>query len=224
MKSIDMGHRFLSMVVAVVFFLFAVEAFGSLFSYDWDDGTLQGWAKQAPFGGDLGVQTDFGNPGGSMFATDTRGGGVLYARAPGDLSGNQSALIGIYWDEFIPDRRNTVLAPFIILQGTDGTRYASERFQPPEIVTDVWNSRFEPLDDPSAWTRVANSGNATFATVISDLDTLFISMDTSTQIGGVESWIDNFRATPIPIPGSIWLLGTCLAGLLAFKRKFGKKC
>jgi hypothetical protein len=48
---------------------------------DFEDGTLDGWSKETPyfnllFGGNLAV-SDFGNPGYSMGAQDTVGGGGL---------------------------------------------------------------------------------------------------------------------------------------------------
>jgi hypothetical protein len=68
---------------------------------------------------------------------------------------------------------------------------------------------------------VDNTGTATFEQVISDLDTLFISMDTSSgSSGGRESWVDNFAL--VPIPGAVWLLGSGLIGLFMLRRKFRK--
>ncbi|MGD9086503.1 MAG: VPLPA-CTERM sorting domain-containing protein [Desulfobacterales bacterium] len=225
MKATVLGPRFTAIVVAVVLVLSAYEAFGSLFSYDWDaprDGDiLQGWTREPIFGGILNVQRNFGNPGGSMYAIDTRGGGVLYARAPDELSGNLSGYTGVQWDEYILGRATTFVSTFIILQGSDGTRYESGRIEGDDVVTFQWNNRFVPLDDSSVWMLVDHTGTATFEQVISDLDTLFISMDTSSgSSGGRESWVDNFAL--VPIPGAVWLLGSGLIGLVMLRRKFRK--
>jgi hypothetical protein len=223
MKTTGRGPRFLAIVVAVVMVLSAYEAFGSLFSYDWDEARdgdiLQGWTPEPIFGGILGVQPNFGNPGGAMYANDTEGGGDLYARAPDELRGDLSGYTGIQWDEYILGRATTFVSTFIILQGPNGTRYEGGRIEGDDVVTFQWNSRFVPLEE-DAWELVA--GEEDFDVVLEELDALFISMDTSRgSSGGRESWVDNF--TLVPIPGAVWLLGSGLVGLVILRRKIGKK-
>ena len=229
MKATGIVPRFLSIFVVFVYVLFAYEAFGNIVvSYGWDGllegDPLEGWTKELPFEGDLDVSTTFGYPGGSMFATDTKSSSSgLLARAPDVLSGDLTAYTGIYWDEYIPGRSNTKVATFIILEGSDGTMYESERIEGSAVAKNFWNQRFEPLNDPSAWFLVKHSGSASFDDVIADVAGLLISMDTSSQSQGrVESWVDNFEVHAVPVPGAVWLLGSGLVTLAAFKRKFRK--
>jgi hypothetical protein len=230
MKATGIVSRFLSFFIVFVFVLTAYNAFGYIVaSYHWDGvleaDPLEGWTRELPFDGDLGVQTNWGNPGGSMFATDTKSAGSpLYARAPDTLSGDLTRYASISWDEYIPRRVNTVQSTFIILEGWDGTRYRSERLVGPDIQKNYWYGRSVPLDDPSAWFLLDESGSASFEDVIADVAGLFMSMDTSTlSNGSIESWVDNFTVYAVPIPGAVWLLGSGLAGLLIYRRKFQKK-
>jgi hypothetical protein len=225
MKPTISGPRILPIIIALLFVLSAYPALGNTveeISYDWCDRTLQGWTKEEPFGGQLKVNPGFGNPRGSMFAIDTAGGGVLYARAPDEVSGDLSLFTGVHWDEYIQPQSFIRQATFIILEDDDGTRYRSEIPRGSEIVIGAWNSRFEPFDDPDAWV-LFNGGTSMFEDLIENVAALFISMDASEQnTGGVESWVDNFRMTPLPIPGAVWLLGSGLVGLVAIRRKFRK--
>lgn len=229
METIKLRIGFLSIFVVFVFILSAYDAFGSItydIKYDWD-GTLkgdplQGWTPQLPFDGDLGVSTDRGNPGGSMYATDTKSAGSpLFARAPEDLSGDLTAYAGITWDEYIPARVNTTQSTYIILEGSDGTRYRSERLVGPDIRKNYWYGRSVALNDPFAWFLLDGSGSESFEDVIADVAALFLSMDTSSSSNGsVESWVDNFGVYSVPIPGAVWLLGSGLIGVAVFRRKF----
>lgn len=162
---------------------------GPIVSFDWNDGTLQGWSKQSPFCGDLGVDPSFGNAGGSIFATDTRSGcGGLLAIAPG-LSGDLSGYSHIEWDEYVPNRSTTVISSFIRLVSTDGTVFQSDRTLGS---TNSWAAKSVSLNDASGWIR--SLGSSSFEDVLASVDSLEISMDTSTSAsGGVESWIDNFN-------------------------------
>ena len=226
MKTIDLRFRFLSIFVVFVFVLSAYEAFGSIV-YDWDGAEkdpldrLQGWTQQLPFDGELGVGTWMDHS--AMFATDTKSAGSpLYALAPKeDLSGDLTPYASISWDEYIPARPNTNQSTFIILEGSDGTRYQSGRLTGADIYTNHWYGRSVPLDDPSAWLFVNNSGSLSFEDVIADVAGLFLSMDSSTSSNGsVESWVDNFTVYSVPIPGAVWLLGSGLIGIAVFRRKF----
>lgn len=195
-----------------------------MFAYDWNDGTLQGWIPESPFGGNLNVNPDFGNPGGSMFATDRVTGGSLLARAPSDLSGDLSIYQGIAWDEFIPDRGSaTTVSTFVLIRGTDGTLYETDRTVGP---VNTWNSKFASFNDLSAWSLLGG-GTTSFSSVISEVDAVFISMDTSVLTrGAVESWVDNVvvnASTPVPEPTTSLLLGTSLLLLIGWKKIRNKK-
>ena len=155
-----------------------------------------------------------------MAAIDTASGGFLRAQAPRELSGNLSAYPGIYWDEFIQPRDFVTQATFIILE-VGGILYNSKVPTGSDIVTDTWNSRFEPFV-ASAWMDSNDNSLPSFDNV----DALLISMDT-TLLNGIEARIDNFTVVPIPgavvpIPGAVWLLGSGLIGLVVIRRKFRK--
>lgn len=209
----------------VLLTLFAVVPFagaGVVQTWDWGNGTLQGWTAEPPFGGALGVDTTFGNPSGSLFATDTiGGGGSLFARAPAVLSGDLSIYSNITWDEYIPDRGSrTTLSTGLYLQGQDGTLYVSDRTL---SAKNAWNTRNVSFNDVSEWSLVA--GNVPFMDVLQNVKAVFFDMDTSVQAsGGVESWLDNVRVSvdtnPVPEPSILALLSSGLVvGFLSVRRR-----
>lgn len=158
---------------------------------DFDDGTLQGWTKVLPFGGDLLVDQPGGNPHGFMVTTDTAGGGVLYAQLPAAALGLLDNSSGVFWDEFVYDNgAQTTKKIGLIIQGPDGTQYVS--VQDLDNVIEAWANRFVSLDEQSSWTIVPGSGSATFAQVVNNIAALYLSTETSTVfIGNRESGIDN---------------------------------
>ncbi|WP_306536890.1 PEP-CTERM sorting domain-containing protein [Geobacter sp.] len=197
-------------------------------AWDWNDGTLQGWTPELPFAGALVVGPAFGNPGGSMFATDTvpMGGGLL-ARAPSVLAGDLSIYPGIAWDEFIPNHgSSTVVSTSVLIRGTDGTWYGTDSTLG---TLGTWNSKLASFSDPSAWV-LASVGTTLFSDVIANVDAVFISMETSLIAGGaIEAWVDNVvvnrdtPVTPVPEPATSILL---VSGLLVFassKRRWSRR-
>jgi hypothetical protein len=176
----------------------------------------------APFGGALTLY-DNGVDNAFMYATDTvAGGGGLLAQAPG-LSGDLSYLDGMIWDEFVYNHGSTTVAStYIIIDGSD-TRYQSSNILG---AVGVWNSKAVDFNDATAWS-IAGGGSASFTDVISNADGVFISMDTSNWSGTnwYESRIDNVvvngTSAPVPVPATILLFGTGLAGLAGgrFRRK-----
>jgi hypothetical protein len=207
-----------ALVINFSFVLHSSTAFGATVIFDFNDETLQGWTPKAPFGGVLGVNTGFGNPGGSMFTTDTdSSSGGLFVLAPSILSGDLSIYNGIQWDEYVPERASTTIATFIRLLGVDGTIYESDRTI--ELLS-TWNTKFVSFDEPNSWTLATGSGNATFEDVISGVDSLYISLDTSTQsVGGIESWVDNVTVSSVPLPAALYLFGSGLLGLVGIARR-----
>ncbi len=181
-----------------------------VFISDFDDGTLQGWTKVEPFGGDLFATTGGGNPGGFMVATDTGFGGEMYARYPTVFTLQTSDVI--VWDEFLyggvqpPDQYgNPTLAH---LFGEDGTIWRHIAAMGP---VDAWTTQQAPLNSGD-WTRV--SGTASFPDVLQSTRIGF-SVDISTRSNGSrESGIDNVRI--IPEPSTLVLLAMGAVGLLAY--------
>ncbi|MBU0966271.1 MAG: PEP-CTERM sorting domain-containing protein [Proteobacteria bacterium] len=194
-----------------------------ILSSDFEDGTLQGWAPFAPFGGAL-ILYDNGVDNAFMYATDTVAGGSLLAQAPG-LSGDLSYLDSMIWDEFVYDHgSNTVISTYIMIHGSD-TWYQSSNVLG---AVGVWNSKAVDFNDATAWS-IAGGGSASFTDVISNADGLFISMDTSNWSGTnwYESRIDNVvvngTSAPVPVPATMLLFGTGLAGLVGSRIRRSKK-
>ena len=177
---------------------------------DFDDGTLQGWEKVEPFGGDLFATPGGGNPGGLMAATDTGSGGELWARYPTVFTLQTTDVI--VWDELLyggvqpPDQYgNPTLAH---LFGADGTVWRHLALMGP---VDRWATREAPLDSAD-WIRV--SGEASFPEVLQNARIGF-SMDISSRSDGSrESGIDNVGL--IPEPSTFLLLTMGAVGLLVY--------
>jgi hypothetical protein len=193
---------------------------------DFNDGTLQGWTAEPPFNGTLTVQNTGGNPGGFALTTDTvAAGGGLLARAPAPLTGDLSIYDGLQWDEFVYDNGDTTtVGTSVILQGSDGTQYQSDRTLGP---VGSWNTKSISFLSSSDWILKSGTGSASFDDVVSDLNGLFLSLDTSTSgHGNKESGIDNVvlldRPTTggvVPEPATMSLLGIGILGAFSRKRK-----
>jgi len=192
---------------------------------DFDDATLQGWSPEPVFNGDLFVDPIGGNPGGFMVATDTAAvGGPLLSRGPSIFSGSLGSLYGgLQWDEFVYNNGGafTSISTFARLQGTDGTIYDSSSTLGP---IGLWNTKSVLFDDPSGW--ILKSGVSNFEDVVSNVDALFLSMDTSTLAdGNRESGIDNIGFLPsssagvVPEPSTIALLGVGMAGMFGLRKR-----
>jgi hypothetical protein len=190
---------------------------------DFDDGTLQGWTKEPVFNGTLFVDTAGGNPDGFMVATDTVGaGGPLLARAPGILTADLSIYEGLQWDEFVYNHGSaTTGGTFVRLKGFDGTLYDSSWALGP---VGSWHTKSVSFTDASDWTL--RSGSGAFSDVVSNVNALFLSMDTSILANGSrESGIDNIgllnRETSniVPEPSTMALVGMGIIGAIIGRRK-----
>ena len=189
-------------------------------SYDFNDGTLQGWTKGPSFNGILAVDSNAGSDGGFMYVTDPVAGGSLLAKAPG-LSGDLSYLQSMTWDEYIYSHsQGTTIGTFLIIDGADGTKYTSSRSLQGE---EAWYSKNVNFNE-SEWSSTA--GSASFSDVLSNAVALYISMDT-TNWSGTSSWresgVDNIKiygTNPVPEPATCLLLLFGLVGMVRVKRKF----
>ena len=189
---------------------------------DFDDGTLQGWSKEPVFNGNLFNDPTGGNPNGFMVATDTvGGGGPLLAHAPSIFTGDLSIYDGFQWDEFIYNNGTaTNGGTSARLRGIDGTVYESSRALGPVA---QWHTKDIFFDDASDWTL--RSGSSSFFDVVSNVDALLFSLDTSILANGNrESGIDNIglldrvNSNAVPEPSTMALLGIGIVGVLCRKR------
>ncbi|MBU1053289.1 MAG: PEP-CTERM sorting domain-containing protein [Proteobacteria bacterium] len=195
-----------------------------ILSSDFEDGTLQGWAPLAPFGGALTLYNN-GVDNAFMYATDTAAGGGLLAQAPG-LSGDLRYLDSMTWDEFVYDHSyHTVISTYIMIKSLD-TWYQSSN-----VLGAVggWNSKAVDFNNANEWAISGGGGSASFIDVISNADGVFISMDTSNWSGDnwYESRIDNVvingTSAPVPVPATMLLFGTGIAGLAGIRIRRKKK-
>jgi hypothetical protein len=207
--------RNVAALLGAVFFLSiaATSRAAIIVMSDFDDGTLQAWTAEPPFGGSLSVVNTGGNPDGFMAASDTSGGGRLLARAPG-LSGDLSLLSTIQWDEYLYNISQIVKGTNVFIRGTDGTLWESDRSVP---ALETWVTKSVDFSEPSSWSLV--SGTASYGTVIADADGVFINMGTSTAVVGLESGVDNIVISTVPVPASIWLVGSGVVGLVGVFRR-----
>lgn len=174
---------------------------GVVLSSNFDDGSLQGWSAESPFGGMLSAEPSGGNPDGFMSVSDTSAGGRLLARAPG-LSGDLRGLVDISWDEYVINIPGTIKGTNVFIRGSDGTMWESDRSIAP---FETWVSKSVNFDQPSDWTLV--SGTSSFEDVIANADGVFINMGTTTFVVGLESGIDNVvvnSSPPIPVRTPTW--------------------
>ena len=196
-----MNHVSVLLCICMLVVLTGTSDAAVVLSSNFDDDTLQGWIPEPPFGGSLFVQSSGGNPGGFMSASDTSAGGSLLTRAPG-LSGDLRGLTDITWDEYVLNIPGTNQGTFIVIRGTDGTEWESDRSAPP---LETWVSKSVNFDQPSDW--ILRSGTSPFADVIANVDGVFINMGTTTSVVGQESGVDNIvvnSSPPIPVQLSNW--------------------
>lgn len=189
---------------------------------DFDDGTLQGWTARLPFAGTLSNPGVDGNPGGFLFVTDTVPlGGGLFADAPAPYTGDLSGFVGLRWDEFVYVRgaggsRTEVPTELFITGGQNSTTFRLANN--PLTLIGQWHTRFVEFD---AVNFSVLSGTDSFSSVISNVTSLAMEMDTSTLAnGGPESGIDNvLLVNAVPEPSSIVVLSVGAIGMLAFRRR-----
>jgi hypothetical protein len=179
---------------------------------DFEDGTLQGWVPQEPFGGNLYVTTG-GSPGYCMAADDTIAGGPgLWARAPVTYTGDLTVYDRMVWDEWVPSQAQD--RTFILLHGTDGTEYRS-LFDIAQIPVGVWHPRTALLI-PSEWVLV--SGSATFDDVLRNVDMMLMNMEVQIWTA-TEARVDNISLIrTVPAPGAVMLCGFGM-GLVGWMRR-----
>ncbi len=93
-----------------------------------------------------------------------------------------------------------------------------------------WGTNIYPLK--GVWTHFqvgltdanfTEVGGATFSQILQNVTALKILGDLKGGAGILDTTgLDNVRVNAVPLPGAIWLLGSGLLGLGAFRRKFNK--
>jgi len=214
-------HTPLSLFTNLLFLLalgFGQTATASII-YDFDDGTLQGWALSTDPASTTGVLQLFnigGNPQGYLGSRKVAAGiGGIFAQAPAEISGDLRIFQGINWDDLTPFPPGArVGATLVVVAGVDGTVITGSWTQP---AANTWTSNFLSFSDPTAW--VVNSGPGNFHDAISNARALFINLDGAGGFpGSIESGIDNVTFREVPTPGSFFLLVAGL-GLLVTQRR-----
>ena len=154
------------------------------------------------------VDTQFGNPGGSLVAVDDESGFVMLARVPAHIQADLARLSRVTWDEFVPSTGgvNVVRSTVVRIIGSDGTMYETKK---ESIVTDQWRTQTASFLQPGDWFLVDETGDATFEETLASAVVLGVVMDTTNGLG-VESWVDNVRFTLVPLPAALPLM---MAGL-----------
>ena len=204
--------KFIQNILFLTCLLIAVPSVQAALVSDFDNGTMQGWSEGDPFnigsfGGALSVINSGGNPGGYLRATDSvAGGGSLAALAPTLLSGDLTLLGGLSWDVLLPSQ--SVGSTDVLLEGTDGTFYRSEYTLLGTQPINSWFTKSVNFGSDVGWQLLA--GTASFASVVSNTNALYIELDATTCCT-VEAGIDNIRT--VPVPAAFWLLGSGLIGL-----------
>ena len=213
----------LTVFIGILLVAIPTTAHAFLLISDFDDGTLQGWTPEPVFNGALFNDPTGGNPNGFMVATDTLAtGGPLLSHGPSPFLGDLSIYGGLQWDEYVYNNGIfTNGGTFVRLRGVDGTIYDSDNAF---LSRESWNTKSVLFDDLSGWTL--KSGSSGFEDVVSNVDALFLSMDTSTLAdGNRESGIDNIGFLPgssagvVPEPSTVAMLGMGIAGMFGLKRR-----
>lgn len=209
-----------NILVTTFLLVFIPSAQAGLVS-DFDDGTMQGWSEGDPFnlgsfGGTLSVINSGGNPGGYLKATDSvAGGGSLAALAPSLLSGDLALWGGLSWDVLLPSQ--AISSTNVLLEGTDGTFYRSDFTLLGSQPINSWFTKSVDFGSDVGWQLL--SGTASFASVVSNTNALYIELD-ATICCTSEAGIDNIRTlSPVPLPAAVWLFGTALIGFVGMSRR-----
>jgi hypothetical protein len=171
----------LSMAVLVTFCLLNTSTMAAE-SYDFADGTLQGWSKghplASPFTADLNVVVTSDTPVAYMQAVDiVAGGGIIGAQAPASLSGDLTRLISVSWKELLPV--SAVVASRISFDTSNGTYFRSDltRISPHS----VWSPRSVSFESGEGWIR--HAGTSDFMTALANVTHLYIELDVSGSLG-----------------------------------------
>lgn len=151
-----------------------------------------------------------GNPAGYVRVSDfAGGGGMLPIQAPAEFTGDLSGFTGIRFDQYqFFDATSGGLSLQVI--GSDGSRYSKSTDLP--STTENWESATISFSE-----LVPVEGSASLDAVLADVRYLLIGMDMTTNVGGLESGIDNITLTvaQVPLPAAAGLMLFGIAGIAA---------
>ena len=148
-------------LAALCVLLIATAGAASTITFDFADGTKQGWSKGDPFGsgfnGTLNVAPTGGNPDQYLYAEDTtvRGGSLLVA-APIQLSGDLTLFGGLAWDELLPS--DAIFSTSVLLLGPNDTFFRSDS----TVQTlGSWSGRQVDFTSENGWSLIQGRGSDT---------------------------------------------------------------
>jgi len=180
------------------------------------DSSTEGWTGDDPTNHDWGFvtwQSSGGNPAGFIKGIETSPtGGTGYFMAPAAWTGNLSAYMG-----------GTLKYDIEIISGTsyfsdDDVRiYSGSNYLSKTLSSAYWAGwkTFSVDLDPANFVL---NGSGDFNSIMSNVTAFWIRGE---YIDGTEAeGLDNvFLSAPVPIPGTMWLLGPSLLGLAGWRRR-----
>lgn len=206
-----------NILMFMMVFLFACPGIGQAYLVSGFDSSNEGWTTvgaTAPV-----FSTTGGNPGGFIYATDVTG-NPSFANfgwgffSPNTWDGNWGSYAnGTIQFDLRPVGYNRSGAALAILSGPN---YMSMGLSG-AMVNGNW-THFETQLTDANFTEVG----ATFSQILQNVTALYIDGDLT--IGTETTALDNVRVTaPVPLPATVWLLGSGLAGLVGTRLRKMKK-
>ena len=204
------------LVVALIFVFVSTQSEASLVStFDTGD---EGWSISGG-GSNFAWVASGGNPGGYVIGDDTGPGPAWFFMSPLSWGGDWTPYIGgtIEFDlTIINAERDRYFSSFDIMVGNRDTgellAWTADIFPP----TGSWAHYEVPIVSQS----FTPYGGTTFQDVMQNVHALYIRGEYTS--GADVAGLDNVSVNPVPEPATVLLLGTSLAGLVGFRKKFKK--
>ncbi|RLB04287.1 MAG: hypothetical protein DRG59_10515 [Deltaproteobacteria bacterium] len=219
-----MKKKFLGRLAVMFFLCGLVSGADAAINYTetWDS-DLSGWGQNTIYT-DVEWQPVGGNPGGFLHTTGTGGFTGAYTNKD-ELTGNYnfSNFIEVSVDLF----SDSSTMPTVIRFRYKSPAYNGWYYPLGDVASSQWQTysfEFNPSwSDNQAFAAGWSTDegiNPSYTTIVSFSETM--SDVWSVEARGLRSGnldIDNFKISPIPIPGAIWLFASGLAGVIVYRRK-----